>query len=158
MNRPMNMKKLFAYVLLLALVSCNNPKTKPVTVTPEVMREIYEEIKTPYKYGLVMTGADADKMTDCPTIIRRDGKWYMYYFVFDGRGYETWLAESENLLDWTTTGRVLSFSDEKDWDYNQKGGYIALPNTRWGGDYSLEQYNGKYWMSYFGGPSVGYEA
>lgn len=104
MNRPMNMKKLFAYVLLLALVSCNNPKTKPVTVTPEVMREIYEEIKTPYKYGLVMTGADADKMTDCPTIIRRDGKWYMYYFVFDGRGYETWLAESENLLDWTTTG------------------------------------------------------
>ena len=74
MNRPMNMKKLFAYVLLLALVSCNNPKTKPVTVTPEVMREIYEEIKTPYKYGLVMTGADADKMTDCPTIIRRDGK------------------------------------------------------------------------------------
>lgn len=152
------MKELFVCVLLLMFISCGNSKTKPVTVTQEVMQEIYEEIKTPYKYGLVMLGDGVDKMTDCPTIIRRDGRWYMYYFVFDGRGYETWLAESDNLLDWTTTGRVLSFSGKEDWDWNQKGGYIALSNTEWGGDYSLEQYNGKYWMSYFGGPSVGYEA
>lgn len=152
------MKSLYVFALLLACVSCNNSKTKPAVVPDEVMQEIYEEIKTPYKYGLVVTGADAGNMTDCPTIIRRDGKWYMYYFVFDGRGYETWLAESDNLLDWTTTGRVLSFSGEDDWDSNQKGGYIALPGTEWGGDYALEQYSGKYWMSYFGGSSTGYEA
>lgn len=140
----------------LVLSGCD---TRQKTEVPQAeMDKIYEEVKTPYKYGLVMTGTDADKMTDCPTIIRRDGKWYMYYFVFDGRGYETWLAESENLLDWKTTGRVLSFSDETDWDWNQKGGYIALPDTRWEGGYSLEPYNGKYWMSYFGGPAVGYEA
>lgn len=149
------MKNVFLIVLVAVCCGCSKPK--PEVVSQEVMRQMYEEIKTPYKYGLVMTGIDADKMTDCPTIIRRDGKWYMYYFVFDGRGYETWVAESDNLLDWTTSGRVLSFSDEQDWDSNQKGGYIALPNTKWGGDYSLEQYDGKYWMSYFGSNTTGYE-
>lgn len=151
------MKNILAVALLLACASCTNSQQKLAEVSEQVMQKIYEEVKTPHKYGLVVTGTDASQMTDCPTIIRRDGKWYMYYFIFDGRGYETWLAESDNLLDWTTTGRVLSFSDETNWDCNQKGGYIALPNTQWGGDYALEQYNGKYWMSYFGSNTTGYE-
>lgn len=29
----------------------------------------------------------------------------------DGRGYETWFAESDDLLHWNTKGRVLSFRD-----------------------------------------------
>ncbi len=148
------MKKLLLILSSLLLVGAVSAQR---IVSQKVMDRIYKEVKTPYKYGLVLTGADTGKMTDCPTIIRRDGKWYMYYFVFDGRGYETWLAESDNLLDWITTGRVLSFSDKRDWDCNQKGGYIALPNTKWGGDYALEQYNGKYWMNYFGSNTTGYE-
>ena len=152
------MKPFLLAALILCLAACNTPKPKPTTVSDEVMQQIYEEVKTPYKYGLVLTGADIDKKTDCPTIFRRDGRWYMYYFVFDGQGYETWMAESDNLLDWTTTGRVLSFSADTDWDSNQKGGYLALPDTDWGGDYALEAYNGKYWITYFGGSSTGYEA
>ena len=31
-------------------------------------------------------------------------------------------------------------------------------DTKWGGDYSLDKYKGKYWMSYFGGREKGYEA
>lgn len=152
------MKSILLILPLLALCACSPSEPKPTVVSEEVMQEIYEEVKTPYKYGLVLTGSDIDKKTDCPTIFRRDGKWYMYYFVFDGRGYETWMAESDNLLDWTTTGRVLSFSDDTDWDSNQKGGYLALPDTDWGGEYGIEQYDGKYWMTYFGGSSTGYEA
>lgn len=30
----------------------------------------------------------------------------------DGRGYETWIAESDNLLEWRTLGRILSYRDE----------------------------------------------
>ena len=52
------------------------------------MERIYEEVKTPFKYGLVMPGRQGHA-TDCPTIFRQDGKWYMCYFVYDGRGYET---------------------------------------------------------------------
>ena len=141
-------------IAVLLLASCSH--TLPETVPQREMERIYEEVKTPFKYGLVMPGWQGHA-TDCPTIFRRDGKWYMCYFVYDGRGYETWLAQSDDLLSWETLGRVLSFSEEGDWDQDQKGGYIALPDTRWGGSYELEKFDGKYWMSYFGSNTPGYE-
>jgi hypothetical protein len=82
----------------------------------------------------------------------------MTYIQFDGRGYETWLAKSKDLLQWTTLGKLMSFSDTSDWDNNQKAGYIALQNTKWGGNYKLEKYQNKYWMSYIGGKDRGYES
>jgi len=89
----------------------------------------------------------------------------MTYLVFDGRGYETWLAKSKDLLHWKTQGRILSFSDSSDqiirdwmWDVNQKAGYIALQDHRWGGSYKLQKFRKKYWLSYFGGRVPGYEA
>jgi alpha-L-rhamnosidase len=124
---------------------------------PQLMQKIYEEIRTPYKYGLVLVPADSTKKTDCPTVFRRAGKWYMTYIVFDGRGYETWLAESNDLLSWKTLGRILSYTDSTTWDDNQKAGYPALRDYRWGKSYELEKYDNRYWMSYFGGSSKGYE-
>ncbi len=140
-----------------AAVMAQGGKKTDSQISQSQMQKIYEEVKTPYKYGLVMTGSTKREVTDCPTIFRRGGKWYMYYFVFNGRGYETWMADSEDLLHWNTQGRVLSFSDEKDWDSNQKGGYIALPDTKWGGKYRLNAYDGRYWMTYFGSNARGYE-
>jgi len=127
-------------------------------VSAQRMREIYEEVKTPYKHGLVLVPDDDSKKLDCPTVFRKDSLWYMTYIVFDGRGYETWLAQSSNLLNWKTTGRLMSFSDATDWDNNQKAGYVVLQDTRWGGSYQLQQHDNKYWMSYIGGDSRGYEA
>ena len=36
-----------------------------------IMQQIYEEIKTPYKYGLVMVPADDSKKIDCPSVFRK---------------------------------------------------------------------------------------
>jgi hypothetical protein len=127
-------------------------------VVPEkVMQEIYQEIKTPYKFGLVMIPPDNSKMMDSPSIFRFKDSWYMSYIVFDGKGYETWLAQSDNLLNWKTKGRLMSFT-ENTWDANQKAGYIALQDFNWGGTYEVQKFGGKYWMSYLGGSSQGYEA
>ena len=126
-------------------------------VSDKVMNRIYEEIKTPFKYGLIMVPDSNSYKMDCPTIFRKDKKWFMTCIVFDGRGYETWLAESDNLIDWNIKGRILKFSDSTDWDMNQKAGYPSLINCKWGGDYAISSYEGKYWMSYFGGNSRGYE-
>lgn len=42
-------------LLLAALLSCPVLfAQKPDRVPPEVMRQTYEEVKTPYKYGLIM--------------------------------------------------------------------------------------------------------
>jgi predicted GH43/DUF377 family glycosyl hydrolase len=56
-------------------------------------------------------------------------------------------------------GRLMSFSaDTTLWDAHQKAGYNSLQDTKWGGTYELSKYDGKYWMSYFGGNTRGYEA
>lgn len=150
------MKKTTLLGMLLACLSAAEVLAQTV-VLQATMQKVYDEVKTPYKYGLVITGADAGKMTDCPTIFRKGRTWYMYYIVFDKRGYETWMATSRDLLHWTTQGRVLSFSRETDWDRDQKAGYLALVDPAWGGRYGLRKYRGKFWMSYFGSNTHGYE-
>ena len=127
------------------------------SVSDSVMQEVYQEVKTPYKYGLVMVPSTNDKKMDCPSIFKKGNKWYMVYIVFDGRGYETWLAKSKDLLHWQTMGKLMGFSDTTDWDVNQKAGYVSLGSMKWGGDYKWQSYKGRHWMSYFGGNSTGYE-
>jgi predicted GH43/DUF377 family glycosyl hydrolase len=143
---------------IFLLLSCACYAQQHKEVSQDVMQKIYEEVKTPYKYGLVMVPEDDSKKVDCPSVFRKGDKWYMTYVIFDGRGYETWLATSDDLLQWKTLGRTLSFSDTTDWDNNQKAGYIALQDYNWDGSYRLQKYDGKYWMSYFGGNTRGYEA
>lgn len=134
-------------------------RNQGIKIDPAKMQQLYEEIKTPYKYGLVVVPRSNDKKLDCPSVFREGNKWYMTYIIFDGQGYETWLAESNDLLNWKTNGKLLSFSsDTSHWDGNQKAGYIALQDPKWGGSYQWEKYKGKYWMSYFGGNTKGYEA
>ncbi|WP_440132829.1 glycosyl hydrolase [Chitinophaga sancti] len=127
-------------------------------VADSVMERVYNEVKTPYKYGLVMVPANDTLKMDCPGIFRKNNDWYMVYIVFDGRGYETWLAKSKDLLNWQSLGKMMSFSDSTTWDANQKAGYTALQDYKWGGNYEWPAYKGKHWLSYFGGVSTGYEA
>ncbi len=133
-----------------------NPKSNKV-VSQETMEKVFDEIKTPYKYGIVFQHPDTTKMIDSPTIFCKDNVWYMTYIVFDGQGYETWLAKSDNLIHWESKGTILSFT-ENTWDANQKAGYVSLVNIDWGGDYSVEKYKEKYWMTYLGGNTAGYES
>ncbi len=145
--------------VLLSLIYCQEPSTGELSnvVPAEIMEDIYEEIKTPYKYGIVLQHPDTNKMVDSPTVFRKEGSWYMTYIVFDGHGYETWLAESDNLLHWETKGRILSFT-EGTWDASQKAGYISLVDINWGGTYEPERFEDQYWMTYLGGNADGYEA
>ncbi|WNH11453.1 glycosylase [Thalassobellus suaedae] len=146
-------------IILVVFIGCGQAKYKKRDITKEVMEEIYNEIKTPYKYGLIMVPTDNSYKMDCPSIFKKDGKWFMTYLIFEGRGYETWLAESNDLLNWKHLGKVMSFSkDTTEWDVNQKAGYIALQDPTWGGSYEWKTYDDKYWMSYFGGNTTGYEA
>jgi predicted GH43/DUF377 family glycosyl hydrolase len=132
-------------------------------ISQQDMQRINQEVRTPYKYGMVVAPTDNYHKIDCPTVFQQDGKWYMTYVVYngkdglDGRGYETWLAKSDDLLHWETLGRVLSYKDGG-WDMNQRGGFPALIDWTWGGGYELGEYKGKHWMTYIGGHGTGYEA
>lgn len=124
-------------------------------VAAKVMDAVYEKIKTPYKYGVVLKGENGKKV-DSPSVFRHGDQWYMAYITFDGAGYETELAVSSDLLTWKPLGTILPFQQDT-WDAVQSAGYIALQYYTWGGSYQLEPYQGKYWMSYLGGNLKGYE-
>ena len=132
-------------------------------ISQQDMQRIYDEVRTPYKYGLVVAPTDNYHKIDCPTVFQQDGRWYMTYVVYngkegtDGRGYETWIAESDDLLHWTTKGHILSYKDEG-WDMNQRGGFPALIDWTWDGGYGISKYKKNYWMTYIGGHGTGYEA
>jgi len=130
-------------------------KSSGKKVSPEKMQQIYEQVKTPYKYGVILKGENGRKV-DCPSVYRYGERWYMMYIIFDGNGYETAIAESTNLLDWKPLGTILRFRKDT-WDANQAGGYIALQDHTWGGSYELAEFDSKYWLSYLGGALKGYE-
>jgi predicted GH43/DUF377 family glycosyl hydrolase len=129
---------------------------RPTTVPGEVMADVYEEVKTPYRYGPVLETPSDAELVDSPSVFRHDGRWYMVHLVFRQDGYETRLASSPNLLDWTPEGTILPFRPGA-WDQQQAAGYIALQDTRWGGSAELGTHDGRYWMTYLGGPDPGYE-
>ncbi len=128
---------------------------KKKNVRIDVMANIYNTVKTPFKYGVVLKGKNGEKI-DCPSVFQYNSRWYMVYIIFDGDGYETALAESDDLLHWKPLGKILS-KRKNTWDANQVAGYVALQDTQWGGSYSLQTYDNKFWLSYLGGALAGYE-
>jgi predicted GH43/DUF377 family glycosyl hydrolase len=87
------------------------------------MREVYEEVQTPYKYGIVMRG-DSGKAVDCPSVFRYGERWYMVYICMNEVGYETHLACSDDLLAWKTLGKILPFRPNA-WDQWQAAGVVS---------------------------------
>ncbi len=148
---------IFTYFLFSATSCVNKTESVKKIVSEKTMQKVYEEIKTPFKYGVVFQHPDTTKLIDSPTIFREGDSWHMTYIVFDGQGYETWLAESKDLIQWESKGKILSFT-ENTWDANQKAGYVSLVNYDWGGNYNVEKFNNNYWMTYLGGNTTGYEA
>ena len=47
-------------------------------VSGETMEKIYQQVKTPFKFGIVIRGEDGNSV-DCPSIFRYDQRWYMVY-------------------------------------------------------------------------------
>ena len=100
-------------------------------VAPAEMRRVYEEVKTPFKYGVILRPGEHESI-DCPNVFRFGDKWYMVYIAIkDKVGYETYLAESKDLLHWKTLGKILPFA-ESGWDQWQAAGGVALADTDMG--------------------------
>jgi hypothetical protein len=127
-------------------------------VDTNAMWQIYDEVKTPFKYGVVLKGAATTELVDCPSIFRDGEHWYMMYVAISNKvGYQTFLARSDDLLHWDKMGSVLSFNGPGHWDAWQADGGIALADYHWDGPHTLETFDGRYWLSYIGGAIQGYE-
>lgn len=133
------------------------PPAKPQDlVDSATMQRIYEGVRTPYKYGVVLKG-EPNELVDCPNVFRHGGHWYLVFVSNkDKVGYQTNLARSDDLLHWERLGAILPFA-ETGWDAWQADGGLALYDYRWEGAHTLEAHDGRYWLSYIGGAQHGYE-
>lgn len=125
-------------------------------ISQEEMNAVYEEVKTPFKYGIVVDQLGG-YLVDSPGIFRKDGKWYMSFISqTQNFGYETFLAQSSDLLKWEFLGPLMTFRKEG-WDAWQAAAYPALIDTQWGGNCEMQPFQNKYWYTYLGGHKKGYE-
>ena len=128
-------------------------------ISDSEMNAVYERIKTPFKCGAVIKLGDY--LTDSPSVFRYNGSWYMYYIRIakdvKTAGYETYIAKSDDLLNWKTIGKMLARSTPGKWDSLQTAGYAAFVDMKLGGTNELLKVNGKYHMTYLGGCADGYE-
>ena len=129
------------------------------TVPAEVMEEIYEKIKTPYKYGAVLK---FDKeLCDSPAVFRHNGRWYMSFIKIDKEvktsGYDSHLAVSDDLVNWEYLFKTMERQDDGSWDSKQRALYAAFIDNDIYGSYEIEPIDGKYYFAYLGGALDGYE-
>ena len=72
------------------------------------MQTVYDEVKTPFKYGVVLNGGGPGELVDCPSVFRSGEHWYMMYVAITNKvGYQTFLARSDDLLHWDKLGKIL---------------------------------------------------
>ena len=148
----------FGCVILFMTATLSRAADTNKPITHEQMQAIYDEVKTPFKYGIVIE-PPAGKKVDCPNVFRHGDKWFMVYVQLENgpTGYTTQLAESADLLHWKPLGTILPRGASNAWDCANAGGGVALFDTQWGGSNTLQTYDGRYWLSYLGGPNPGYE-
>lgn len=123
---------------------------------------VYE---TPWVYprpvlsGSGRKGAFDEKSVDIPFVFKHHRRYYMLYTGYDGVGYQSALAVSDDLLHWTHSHMVLQRRpDSGRWD---RGGGAAVwllkeSDSLWEVP-RLKKAYGRYWMVYHSYPGEGYE-
>jgi hypothetical protein len=74
-------------------------------------------------------GHEAFRNPDVPTVFQlpgRPGTWYMSFVAFDGRGYNSFVAESVDLVSWTSPRPAMGFGAPGEFDFGGRviGAYL----------------------------------
>ncbi len=108
---------------------------------------------------LKIPGYENFRNFDVPTVYQipgQPGKWFMSYIGFNGQGYNSFVSESTNLLQWTHPRLAMGFGPTNEFDH---GGCVigaflyesyALNAPR-----VLKQRDGKFWTLYGAYPRQG---
>lgn len=147
-----------AEIALATAASTPAPHSPPQTPVPaERMAAVYDELKTPYKWGTVLSGPGGSRV-DNPRVFRMHDKWFMTYNHVEGAGgYEGWLATSDNLVDWRPVGRILG-KHSGGWDDGSVGVYLGLQRLELDRAYEPQTFDGRYWLTYLGGRKDAFES
>ncbi|MCL2814700.1 MAG: hypothetical protein FWD23_08875, partial [Oscillospiraceae bacterium] len=125
---------------------------------------VINHLITPYKINRPVIqasgkdGAFDSRAVDAPFPFRHNGRFYMMYIGFDGTGYQTGLAVSDDLIEWEPLGVILKRGANRQWDFvGMAGTCIIMDNYDLYGCPKPKKINGKYWLFYHAYPGKGYE-
>lgn len=127
--------------------------------------ETLQKYLTPYKYGrpiISPSGKEGEfdsKAVDIPFVFVHNNQFYMMYVGYDGYGYQTALAVSNDLILWEKLGVILGRNEERRdrWDDVGAAGTWILREDDLSALPTLKKVNGKYWLVYHSYPKKGYE-
>jgi len=120
-------------------------------------------VRTPHKAEhLVLSasyreGAFDSHLVDCPFLFRHDGSFGMLYIGWDGSGYQTGLARSNDLLRWEKLGVVIGRGPKGSaTEVNVAMSSLLRDNDLFGPS-TLKRVDGKFVGAYHAQPKPGYE-
>ena len=119
---------------------------------------------TPFKYGREVLGPSGmagqydEKAVDSPFVFWHRGEYHMMHVGFDGVGYQTSIARSNDLLHWKKYPPLFPRKQLSGWDKGGVAGVWLLRENHLHGLPALKKWQGKYWMIYHSYPYAGYEA
>ena len=123
----------------------------------------FAPFETPFKFGKLVISASSDptafdnRSVDCPFVFHHAGKFYMTYVGFDGKGYQTGLAESANLTDWKKIACILQRDPASPITrFNIAMNWIVRENSL-SSVGELKKIRGRYLGVYHAYPNPGYE-
>lgn len=110
--------------------------------------------------GSGKAGAYDAQGVDCPFVFEHNDQFYMMHIGFDGNGYQTALAVSDDLLNWQHEAMILPRLEHSNrWDHvGAAGSWILLESNNVWEVPKLRKLDGRYWMIYHSYPDEGYEA
>ncbi len=125
--------------------------------------DILAPYRTPHKYGQLVLAADPaagafdQRAVDCPFVFRHQGRFHMTYLGFDGTGYQTGLAASDDLVHWQRLGCILKRDPSSPVTrFNIALNWI-LRDSRLRSEGALKKVKGRYLGVYHAYPNAGYE-
>lgn len=127
--------------------------------------EVIGAYQTPYKYGKpVLAGSGVsgrfdEKGVDIPFVFEHLNRFYMLYTGYDGFGYQSALAVSDDLLHWEHLQVILGREEGSGrWDgVSAAATWIIKESDNLYDTPRLKNVDGKYWMAYHAYPMQGYE-
>jgi predicted GH43/DUF377 family glycosyl hydrolase len=120
--------------------------------------------RTPYKYGnLVLAAADDasafdSKSVDDPFVFLHDGVFHMLYIGFDGTGYQTGLAKSNDLVNWERVACVAHRDPNSQYTRFNIALSCILHEHGLMSKGGLKKVHGRYLGAWNAYPNAGYEA
>lgn len=102
-------------------------------------------------------GAFDSHAVDCPFPFRHEGAWWMTFVGWDGTGYQTGLARSDDLVAWTKQGIVFGRGPKGSvTEYNAAMTNVLRDNALFG-SCSPKKAGGRFLGTYHAYPQPGYE-